>query len=126
MIARGGKAADFAGRIARCHYADLEVQIESLLGNSGPLADALSRKGRAVVLLGEAAEAIARAVGERVPVHRAATMDEAVRVGASLALRGDAVLLSPACSSFDMFRDYKHRGDEFVRAVRILEKEAAG
>ena len=34
---------------------------------------------------------------------------------------GDAVLLSPACSSFDMFRDYKHRGDEFVRAVRSLE-----
>jgi len=95
-------------------------------GSYGPLADALSRKGRAVVLLGEAAEAIARAVGERVPVHRAATMDEAVRVGASLALRGDAVLLSPACSSFDMFRDYKHRGDEFVVAVRILEKEAAG
>jgi UDP-N-acetylmuramoylalanine--D-glutamate ligase len=54
-----------------------------------------------------------------------ATMDEAVRVGASLAQRGDAVLLSPACSSFDMFRDYKHRGDEFVRAVRALEKEAA-
>jgi UDP-N-acetylmuramoylalanine--D-glutamate ligase len=77
------------------------------------------------VLLGEAADAIARAVGDRVPVRRAATMDEAVRLGATLAQRGDAVLLSPACSSFDMFRDYKHRGDEFVRAVRVLEKEAA-
>jgi UDP-N-acetylmuramoylalanine--D-glutamate ligase len=52
-------------------------------------------------------------------------MDEAVRTGASLALQGDAVLLSPACSSFDMFRDYKHRGDEFVRAVQALEKERA-
>jgi UDP-N-acetylmuramoylalanine--D-glutamate ligase len=94
-------------------------------GSYGPLVDALVRKGRAAVVLGEAADAIARAVGDRLPVRRAATMDEAVRVGASLAQRGDAVLLSPACSSFDMFRDYEHRGDEFVRAVRILEKEAA-
>jgi UDP-N-acetylmuramoylalanine--D-glutamate ligase len=94
-------------------------------GSYGPLVDALARKGRAAVLLGEAAEAIAQAVGDRVPVKRVATMDEAVRVGASLARRGDAVLLSPACSSFDMFRDYKHRGDEFVRAVRVLEQEAA-
>jgi UDP-N-acetylmuramoylalanine--D-glutamate ligase len=94
-------------------------------GSYGPLVDALGRKGRAAVLLGEAADAIARAVGDRVPVRRVASMDEAVRVGAALAQRGDAVLLSPACSSFDMFRDYKHRGDEFVRAVRVLEKEAA-
>jgi len=94
-------------------------------GSYGPLVDALGRKGRAAVLLGEAADAIARAVGDRIPVRRVATMDEAVRVGASLAQRGDAVLLSPACSSCDMFRDYKHRGDEFVRAVRALEKEAA-
>jgi UDP-N-acetylmuramoylalanine--D-glutamate ligase len=94
-------------------------------GSYGPLVDALARKGRAVVLLGEAADAIARAVGDRVPVRRVATMDEAVRAGAAMARPGDAVLLSPACSSFDMFRDYKHRGDEFVRAVRVLEKEAA-
>jgi UDP-N-acetylmuramoylalanine--D-glutamate ligase len=72
------------------------------------------------VLLGESADAIARAIGQAVPVRRAVTMEEAVRVAASLAAPGDAVLLSPACSSFDMFRDYKHRGDEFVRAVRSL------
>ncbi len=90
-------------------------------GDYGPLAGALARKGRAAVLLGEAAEAIAQAVGDRVPVRCAATMDEAVRVAASLATPGDAVLLSPACSSFDMFRDYKHRGDEFARAVRALQ-----
>jgi UDP-N-acetylmuramoylalanine--D-glutamate ligase len=58
-------------------------------------------------------------------VKRAATMEEAVRAAADLARPGDAVLLSPACSSFDMFRDYKHRGDEFVRAVRVIEREAA-
>jgi UDP-N-acetylmuramoylalanine--D-glutamate ligase len=93
-------------------------------GSYEPLTDALVRKGRAAVLIGEAADAIARAIGDRVPVRRAASMDEAVRVGASLAHPGDAVLLSPACSSFDMFRDYKHRGDEFVRAV--LDLQAGG
>jgi UDP-N-acetylmuramoylalanine--D-glutamate ligase len=94
-------------------------------GSYAPLAAALARRGRAAVLIGEAADAMARAIGDRVPVHRAASMGEAVRLSASLAREGDAVLLSPACSSFDMFRDYKHRGDEFVRAVRSLEKEAA-
>jgi UDP-N-acetylmuramoylalanine--D-glutamate ligase len=90
-------------------------------GSYAPLVGALARKGRAAVLLGESADAIAKAIGDRVPVRRAATMDEAVRIAASLAVPGDAVLLSPACSSFDMIRDYKHRGDEFVRAVHALE-----
>jgi UDP-N-acetylmuramoylalanine--D-glutamate ligase len=94
-------------------------------GSYEPLAQALAGKGRAVVLIGEAADAIAHAVGGLVPVHRAGSMAEAVRTGASLALPGDAVLLSPACSSFDMFRDYKHRGDEFVRAVRDLARGGA-
>jgi UDP-N-acetylmuramoylalanine--D-glutamate ligase len=89
-------------------------------GSYEPLALALARKGRGAVLLGEAADAIARALGDVVPIHRAGSMDEAVRLGARLARPGDAVLLSPACSSFDMFRDYKHRGDEFVRAVEAL------
>ena len=47
-------------------------------------------------------------------------MLEAVQIARSLAQAGDAVLLSPACSSFDMFRDYKDRGDSFVRAVREM------
>jgi UDP-N-acetylmuramoylalanine--D-glutamate ligase len=93
-------------------------------GSYAPLVEALRRKGRAAVLIGEAADAIARAIGADVPVQRASSMQEAVRLGASLAVAGDAVLLSPACSSFDMFRDYKHRGDEFVRAVLDLSKEA--
>jgi UDP-N-acetylmuramoylalanine--D-glutamate ligase len=90
-------------------------------GSYQPLTDALLRRGRAAVLIGEAADAIARAIGDQLPVRRAGSMGEAVRVAASLAMPGDAVLLSPACSSFDMFRDYKHRGDEFVLAVRELE-----
>jgi UDP-N-acetylmuramoylalanine--D-glutamate ligase len=93
-------------------------------GSYEPLVQALRRKGRAAVLIGEAADAMARAIGTGFPVKRASSMQEAVRLGASLAVTGDAVLLSPACSSFDMFRDYKHRGDEFVRAVLDLAKEA--
>jgi UDP-N-acetylmuramoylalanine--D-glutamate ligase len=95
-------------------------------GSYAPLAEALARKGRAAVLIGEAADAIARAVGDRVPVRRARAMDEAVEAAFALAAPGDAVLLSPACSSFDMFRDYKERGDAFVRAVHALEQRAAG
>jgi UDP-N-acetylmuramoylalanine--D-glutamate ligase len=49
-------------------------------------------------------------------------MEEAVALARGAARPGDAVLLSPACSSFDMFRDYKHRGDEFARIVRSLVK----
>jgi UDP-N-acetylmuramoylalanine--D-glutamate ligase len=90
-------------------------------GSYAPLVAALRTKGRAAVLIGEAAERIAHAIGDAIPVRRAQTLDDAVRLGATLAERGDAVLLSPACSSYDMFRDYKHRGDEFVRVVRALE-----
>ena len=89
-------------------------------GSYGPLVDALRAKGRAAVLIGEATELIANAIGDVVPVRRAATMDDAVKAASELAQPGDAVLLSPACSSFDMFRDYKHRGDVFVAAVKAL------
>jgi UDP-N-acetylmuramoylalanine--D-glutamate ligase len=94
-------------------------------GSYQPLVDALARRGRAAVLIGEAADAIATAVGDVVPVVRASSMDHAVREAARLAQPGDAVLLSPACSSFDMFRDYKERGDAFVRAVHALASGGA-
>jgi UDP-N-acetylmuramoylalanine--D-glutamate ligase len=73
-----------------------------------------------VVVIGEAAERIAHAVGTRVPVLRAASMDEAVNMAFAQAEVGDAVLLSPACSSFDMFKSYADRGDRFVAAVQRL------
>ncbi|MCE7890642.1 MAG: UDP-N-acetylmuramoyl-L-alanine--D-glutamate ligase [Sorangiineae bacterium PRO1] len=92
------------------------------LGSYGPLVDALEKKGRAVVVIGEAASRIADAVGARVPVARAASMAEAVRVARSLAGPGDAVLLSPACSSYDMFVDYVDRGNQFAAAVSALEE----
>ncbi len=92
-------------------------------GSYEPLAKALQSRGRAVVVIGEAAERIAAAVEPSTPTRRASSMEQAVRLAFEAALPGDAVLLSPACSSFDMFRDYKHRGDVFVAAVHALAKE---
>jgi len=94
------------------------------LGAYEPLVDALREKGRALVLIGEAADRIEAAARGALPIVRAASMAEAVRRARELALPGDAVLLSPACSSFDMFRDYKDRGDVFVRAVRAEEERS--
>ena len=87
-----------------------------------PLAPAVKQRARAVVLIGRDAERVARAIASSgVPVERAAGMDEAVRTAFRASRKGDAVLLSPACASFDMFRNYEHRGEAFVAAVRRLE-----
>lgn len=82
-----------------------------------PLKDAIVAKARAVVLLGQDAALIERAVAGAVPVVRVKDMNEAVEQAASLARNGDTVLLSPACASFDMFKGYDHRGDVFTAAV---------
>jgi len=87
-------------------------------GDYAPLAAALSAVGRGAVLIGEAADRIAAALESSLPVKRARSMEEAVSTAAGLARPGDAVVLSPACSSFDMFRDYAHRADVFRAAVR--------
>jgi UDP-N-acetylmuramoylalanine--D-glutamate ligase len=89
-------------------------------GSYAPLASAMKAKGRAAIVIGEAADAIARSLGAVVPVKKAASMEEAVKLASDLAESGDAVLLSPACSSFDMFRDYKQRGDVFAAAAREI------
>jgi UDP-N-acetylmuramoylalanine--D-glutamate ligase len=87
-----------------------------------PLAPAVKQRARAVVLIGRDAERLARAIASSgVPVERAAGMDEAVTAAFRASRKGDAVLLSPACASFDMFRNYEHRGEAFVAAVRRLE-----
>lgn len=97
------------------------------LGSFEPLVAAIEQKARAVVVLGEAAERIARAVGKRVRVERARTMGEAVEAAYGLARPGDAVLLSPACASLDMFRSYAERGDQFAIAVqRLVTRLTAG
>jgi len=86
-----------------------------------PLATAVSRNTRAVVLIGRDAPAIEKALaGVGVPIEHAASMEEAVRTAHGNARPGDVVLLSPACASFDMFRNYGHRGDAFAQAARAL------
>ena len=86
-----------------------------------PLADAVSGHARAVVTIGRDGPAIAAALARSgVALARAATMEEAVEVAFGLAHRGDAVLLSPACASFDMFRNYGHRGEVFAAAARAV------
>ncbi len=85
------------------------------------LAPAVREHVRAVVLIGRDAEKLARALADCAVLHRAESMGAAVRLAARLAQAGDAVLLSPACASFDMFEGYEHRGRDFVAAVRELE-----
>ncbi len=86
-----------------------------------PLAPAVRARARAVVLIGRDAPAIEKALeATGIPLSSAATMEEAVADSFSLAKPGDAVLLSPACASFDMFRNYGHRGDVFAAAAKAL------
>ncbi|MGV3760110.1 MAG: UDP-N-acetylmuramoyl-L-alanine--D-glutamate ligase, partial [Actinomycetota bacterium] len=81
------------------------------------LAEAADRV-RGVVAIGEAAGEVAAAFDGRCPVRTASSMDHAVEEAAGLARAGDVVLLSPACASFDWYRSYAERGDDYVRAVR--------
>jgi UDP-N-acetylmuramoylalanine--D-glutamate ligase len=93
-------------------------------GDYAPLAAAMGRVGRAAVLIGEAADKIEASFRGVVSTRRAATLEEAVDTAAGLAQPGDAVVLSPACSSFDMFRDYAHRAQVFREAVdRLAARE---
>lgn len=94
--------------------------------NFSPLAAPIGEHGRAVVLIGRDAEKIAVAINAcGVPLHRAQTMEEAVRKSFQLARKGDAVLMSPACASFDMFDNYVHRAEVFVAAVKSMHAACA-
>ncbi|MEJ5212211.1 MAG: UDP-N-acetylmuramoyl-L-alanine--D-glutamate ligase, partial [Burkholderiales bacterium] len=87
-----------------------------------PLAPAVARHARAVVLIGRDAPLLSQALaGTGVPLIGARDMEEAVRRAHAAARPGDAVLLSPACASFDMFRNYEHRAQVFIEAVQALE-----
>jgi len=88
-----------------------------------PLARALRGRVHTAVLIGKDAPAIARVLDGVCKLERAASMQEAVLTAARVARPGDVVLLSPACASLDMFRDYAERGDVFAAAVRQLPGE---
>jgi UDP-N-acetylmuramoylalanine--D-glutamate ligase len=82
------------------------------------LNDLIRKRVKALVLLGETKERLARVWEDLAPAYLAADMNEAVARAAGLASPGEVVLLSPACASFDMFRDYAHRGETFQKAVK--------
>jgi UDP-N-acetylmuramoylalanine--D-glutamate ligase len=85
-----------------------------------PLAAAFRGKVREAVLIGKDAAAIATALDGVTPTVTVGSMQDAVNAAQLIAAPGDTVLLSPACASLDMFRDYGHRGDVFAQAVRAL------
>lgn len=111
----------------------MTVKVVLIAGGDGkgqdfsPLKPALAKHARALVLIGRDGDRIAAAVaGAGVPTGYAQDMDQAVELAAAAAMPGDAVLLSPACASFDMFRNYEHRAEVFVRAVKKLTPRTAG
>ena len=84
-----------------------------------PLAEPVAKYARAVLLIGKDGPAIREAVaGSGIELIDCATLEAAVERAAQLAQAGDAVLLSPACASLDMFRNYAHRAEVFVESVR--------
>jgi len=89
-------------------------------GDFAALAPLVARNARAVLTIGEAAPLIERALAGTAPIVRCETMERAVAAAAELARRGDTVLLSPACASFDQYRNFEHRGEHFAALARGL------
>ena len=113
MNGSGGKVVLIAG--GECKQQDF-----------APLRAAVAEAARAVVLIGRDAPLLESALtSSGAAVERAASMQEAVERAFDAAHPGDVVLLSPACASFDMFADYKQRGEVFCTAVRELEHARA-
>ena len=106
--------------------ADMDGKLVLIAGGDGKgadfsgLRDSVAKYCRAVVLMGRDADLIAAALGDAVPQVRVGSLDDAIARSRSLAHTGDAVLLSPACASFDMFKNYEERGHLFARAVEAL------
>lgn len=125
------KGTNVGATVAALQGLGAERKLVVILGGDGkgqdfaPLAAPVGRFARAVVLIGRDAPAI-RAVleGTGVPLQDAGTLEEAVRAATQRAHAGDAVLMSPACASFDMFRNYEHRAQAFCDAVHVLANEA--
>jgi len=89
------------------------------------LREAAARRVRSIYAIGESRGLVQEALAEVCPVHLADSLEEAVRLAHAEGRAGDTVLLSPGCSSFDMFRDYAERGDRFRRAFQELSMQGA-
>lgn len=108
--AAAAAVAGFDSVVLICGGRNKGLDLSVLAESAGPV--------RAVVAIGEAADEVAGAFAGQRPVLEAQSMDEAVHLAAGVARPGDAVLLSPGCASFDWYRSYGERGDDFARAVR--------
>jgi UDP-N-acetylmuramoylalanine--D-glutamate ligase len=123
----GATTAALAGIVASDERSTRNARAVLIAGGDGKgadfsaLAPIVRDCARAVVLIGCDAPLLERALAETVPLHHASSMEQAVQVAAELAQPGDAVLLSPACASFDMFDDFQQRGRIFAAAVEELE-----
>lgn len=91
-----------------------------------PWLQEFRNKVKSICAIGQAAAKIREQLALHIPVTIFSSLDEAVQQAAQWAQKGDVVLLSPGCSSFDMFKDYAHRGAEFQRIVRQLEMSTLG
>ncbi len=125
------KGTNVGATVAALAGLGADRKIVVILGGEGkgqdfsPLAQPVSLYARAVVLIGRDAPLITQALqGSGVDQHTASSLEEAVQYAAAQAKSGDAVLLSPACASFDMFKDYEHRAQVFRAAVQALADEA--
>jgi UDP-N-acetylmuramoylalanine--D-glutamate ligase len=85
------------------------------------IKELVKKKVKYLILIGEAKAKIKKILGNAVKTYEVRTMPEAAELSHRLAQAGDMVLLSPMCSSFDMFKDYKERGEVFKDAVRRLK-----
>ncbi|HET7675238.1 MAG TPA: UDP-N-acetylmuramoyl-L-alanine--D-glutamate ligase [Gammaproteobacteria bacterium] len=118
------KATNIGAALAAIAGTDAPVVV--IVGGDGKgqnfdeFAAVLAARARAAVLIGRDAPLIGAALDERVPHAYAADMDAAVKLAAGFALRGDCVLLAPACASLDMYTNYAERGERFAVAVRRL------
>ena len=124
------KGTNVGATVAALAGLGADRRLVLILGGEGkgqdfsPLADPVARYVRAVVLIGRDAPVIRAALeGRQVELLQAASMAEAVSLAAAQAHAGDAVLMSPACASFDMFDNYEHRARVFCDAVRELAVE---
>ncbi|MDO9309865.1 MAG: UDP-N-acetylmuramoyl-L-alanine--D-glutamate ligase [Deltaproteobacteria bacterium] len=89
-------------------------------GSYEPLAGMVRERVRHLILIGEAAGRMQAELGGLTDTRQAATLEEAVQLAAEITAAGGTVLMSPACSSFDMFRDYEERAQRFIAAVKAL------
>jgi UDP-N-acetylmuramoylalanine--D-glutamate ligase len=125
------KGTNVGATVAALQGLGAERKLVVILGGDAkgqefaPLATPVAQYARAVVLIGRDAPQI-RAVLEStgVPLLDAGSLEEAVKLATQRAHAGDAVLMSPACASFDMFRDYKHRAEVFCQAVHAVADDA--